>query len=65
MFSMNKVFDGYAARKAALDKSENPLAKGVAWVEGEIVPLSEARIPLLDQGIMHSDLTYDVPSVWD
>ena len=62
---MNKVFDGYAARKTALDKSENPLAKGVAWVEGELVPLSEARIPLLDQGFMHSDLTYDVPSVWD
>lgn len=62
---MNQVFDGYAARKAALDKSDNPLAKGVAWIEGALVPLSEARIPLLDQGFMHSDLTYDVPSVWD
>lgn len=62
---MDQVFDGYAARKAALDKSDNPLAKGVAWIEGALVPLSEARIPLLDQGFMHSDLTYDVPSVWD
>lgn len=62
---MKQVFDGYAARKAALDTSDNPLTKGVAWIEGELVPLSEARIPLLDQGFMHSDLTYDVPSVWD
>lgn len=62
---MDQVFDGYAARKAALDKSDNPLAKGVACIEGALVPLSEARIPLLDQGFMHSDLTYDVPSVWD
>ena len=29
------------------------------------VPLHEARIPLLDQGFLHSDLTYDVPAVWD
>lgn len=65
MSSMKQVFDGYAARKAALDTSDNPLTKGVAWIEGELVPLSEARIPLLDQGFMHSDLTYDVPSVWD
>lgn len=29
------------------------------------MPLQKARIPLLDQGFMHSDLTFDVPSVWD
>lgn len=62
---MGKVFAGYAARQAVLDASDNPLSKGIAWVEGKLVPLSEARIPLLDQGFMHSDLTYDVPSVWD
>ncbi|WP_218824214.1 aminotransferase class IV, partial [Staphylococcus aureus] len=62
---MKQVFDGYAARKAALDTSDNPLTKGVAWIEGELVPLSEARTPLHDQGFMHSDLTTDVPSVWD
>ncbi|OJJ30928.1 hypothetical protein ASPWEDRAFT_162513 [Aspergillus wentii DTO 134E9] len=65
MSSMEKVFAGYAARQAALTASTNPLSKGIAWIEGEFVPLSEARIPLLDQGFMHSDLTYDVPSVWD
>ncbi|KAI1085468.1 D-aminoacid aminotransferase-like PLP-dependent enzyme [Whalleya microplaca] len=65
MTTMEKVFTGYVARRKALEASENPLAKGVAWVEGELVPLHEARIPLLDQGFLHSDLTYDVPAVWD
>ncbi|KAE8366380.1 D-aminoacid aminotransferase-like PLP-dependent enzyme [Aspergillus caelatus] len=65
MTSMQKVFAGYAARQAVLEASNDPFAKGIAWIEGEYVPLAEARIPLLDQGFMHSDLTYDVPSVWD
>ncbi|PYI04320.1 branched-chain amino acid aminotransferase [Aspergillus sclerotiicarbonarius CBS 121057] len=65
MASMNQVFSAYAARQAILEASTNPYAKGIAWVEGQLVPLSEARIPLLDQGFLHSDLTYDVPSVWD
>ncbi|KAB8072715.1 aminotransferase [Aspergillus leporis] len=65
MATMDKVFAGYNARKAVLDKSDNPFSKGIAYIEGEFVPLSEARVPLLDEGFMHSDLTYDVPSVWD
>ncbi|KAJ5091105.1 D-aminoacid aminotransferase-like PLP-dependent enzyme [Penicillium alfredii] len=65
MATMQQVFAGYHARQTVLESSNNPFAKGVAWVEGELVPLAKARIPLLDQGFMHSDLTYDVPSVWD
>ncbi|CAK7203390.1 hypothetical protein SEUCBS139899_006123 [Sporothrix eucalyptigena] len=65
MATMEKVFAAYEARVAELKKSSNPYARGVAWIEGELVPLHEARIPLLDEGFMHSDLTYDVPSVWD
>lgn len=65
MTSMNKVFSAYAARNAALEASNNPFSKGIAWVEGELVPFNEARIPLMDQGFMHGDLTYDVPSIWD
>lgn len=65
MSSMQKVFAGYKARQAVLEKSQTPFAKGIAWVEGEYTPLAKAPIPLLDQGFMHSDLTYDVPSVWD
>ena len=65
MASMEKVFAGYTERQAVLEASHNPCAKGIAWVEGELVPIAEARIPLLDQGFLHSDLTYDVPAVWD
>lgn len=64
MATMEKVFAGYNARKAIIEASTNPFAKGVAWVAGELVPLHEAKIPLMDQGFLHSDLTYDVPSVW-
>ncbi|KAL4884613.1 aminotransferase [Aspergillus karnatakaensis] len=67
MTTMQKIFSGYNARLVTLSHSTStsPYANGIAWVEGHYVPLSEARIPLLDQGFMHSDLTYDVPSVWD
>lgn len=65
MATMKDVFDGYEQRLATLQKSNNKFARGVAWVEGELVPLHEARIPLMDQGFQHSDLTYDVPAVWD
>ena len=62
---MQQVFAAYNARQEVLAANANPFAKGIAWVEGELVPLHKARIPILDQGFMHSDLTYDVPSVWD
>lgn len=67
MATMEKEFAAYKQRLAALQVTEdtNPFAKGIAWVAGEHVPLDEARIPLVDQGFMHGDLTYDVPSVWD
>jgi branched-subunit amino acid aminotransferase/4-amino-4-deoxychorismate lyase len=65
MATMEKIFHSYFARQTTLEKSTNPYANGIAWVEGQYTPLQEARIPLLDQGFMHSDLTYDVPSVWD
>ncbi|HEY1689957.1 MAG TPA: aminotransferase class IV [Solirubrobacteraceae bacterium] len=43
---------------------ENPFAEGCAWIEGEYVPIAEARIPILDAGFVRSDLTYDVVGVW-
>jgi len=65
MSSMETVLTGYAKRKAELEDSAHPLAKGAAWIEGKFYPLAEARIPILDQGFLRSDLTYDVPAVWD
>lgn len=62
---MQKIFAEYDARKQILESSSHPFAQGVAWISGTLTPLSEAKIPLLDQGFMHSDLTYDVPSTWD
>lgn len=65
MASMDTVLAEHEARQVALDASNNLFREGIAWIEGDLVPLSEARIPLLDQGFLHSDLTYDVPAVWD
>ena len=65
MASMDKIFSGYRERLAAADARTGSFAKGIAWIAGEYVPLHEARIPLLDQGFLHSDLTYTVPAVWE
>ncbi len=65
MYSMEEVFAGHKQRQAALKASRNPYADGIAWIAGELGPLAEARIPILDQGFLRSDLTYDVPGVWD
>ena len=34
-------------------------------MKGEIVPVSEAKISVLDWGLTRSDITYDVVHVWD
>lgn len=39
-------------------------AAGAAYVEGDYVPIGEARIPILDWGFVRSDVTYDVVGVW-
>lgn len=41
------------------------LKDGVAWINGDYVPIAEARIPILDWGLTRSDLTYDVVGVWN
>ncbi|KAF7190924.1 putative branched-chain-amino-acid aminotransferase [Pseudocercospora fuligena] len=67
MATMKKIFEDYNRRQTSLELTytSNPYAQGIAYTRGEIVPLSEAKVPLMDQGFLHSDLTYDVPSVWD
>lgn len=39
-------------------------ADGAAFVDGRFVPVSQARIPILDWGFLRSDATYDVVHVW-
>ena len=40
-------------------------SKGVAYIDRKIVPISEAKISMLDWGFLHSDATYDVVHVWN
>ena len=37
---------------------------GIAFDGNEIVSILEARIPIIDMGFLHSDVCYDVVSVW-
>jgi branched-chain amino acid aminotransferase len=37
---------------------------GVAYIDGAYVPMSEAKISVLDWGLLRSDATYDVVHVW-
>jgi branched-chain amino acid aminotransferase len=39
-------------------------ADGAAFVDGQFVPVAEARVPILDWGFLRSDATYDVAHVW-
>lgn len=36
------------------------LARGAAWMDGRIVPISEAKISVTDWGLTHADSVYDV-----
>ncbi len=38
---------------------------GVAFMDGQYLPISEAKISVLDYGFLHSDATYDVVHVWE
>ncbi|MDR3095883.1 MAG: aminotransferase class IV [Paraburkholderia sp.] len=38
---------------------------GVAYMAGRFLPMSEARISVLDWGLLHSDVTYDTVHVWN
>ncbi|MEZ5076963.1 MAG: aminotransferase class IV [Solirubrobacterales bacterium] len=49
----------------AVDEGAGRFAGGCAWIEGEYVPIADARIPILDVGFVRSDVTYDVVAVWD
>ncbi len=40
------------------------LSHGAAWMDGRILPISEASIGVTDWGVTHSDIAYDVVPVW-
>src|SRR5437879_13538794 len=37
---------------------------GIAYVDGEFVPVDHAGVSVLDYGFTRSDVTYDVAHVW-
>lgn len=45
--------------------TETGFEDGAACIDGRVVPIAEARIPITDTGFTRSDATYDVVSVWD
>ena len=65
MATFSSVREAYESRKAAHSAVDGPFAHGAAFARGEIVPAEEAMVPLFDLGFLRSDLTYDVPAVWD
>lgn len=38
---------------------------GVAFMDGQYLPMSEAKVSVLDWGFLHSDATYDTVHVWN
>jgi branched-chain amino acid aminotransferase len=55
---------GGRAAVASSGAGGSALADGAAFVDGEIVPIAQARIPITDTGFLRSDATYDVVAVW-
>src|SRR5215813_8991923 len=47
-----------------LSSNHSVFAGGTAYIDDQFVPISEARIPIIDLGFLHSDATYDVAHVW-
>jgi len=39
-------------------------SRALGYVDGAVVPLDEARIPVRDLGLMYADMTYDVVHTW-
>jgi len=45
--------------------NEKNWSGGAAWMWGNLMPTTEAALPVTDWGLTHSDITYDVVHVWD
>lgn len=39
--------------------------QGIAYQDGQYLPVAEAKVSVLDYGFLHSDATYDVAHVWE
>ena len=52
------------AEAGSRDEGAAGFPPGVAYIDGGFCPIAEARIPVLDWGLLRSDATYDVVHVW-
>ncbi|WP_018388254.1 aminotransferase class IV [Ancylobacter sp. FA202] len=48
-----------------MTEAKTDFSKGAAYIDGQYVPISEAKVPVGDWGFTHSDVTYDVVHVTD
>ena len=48
----------------ALSQAAPGFEAGAAFVDGERVPIGEAKVSIVDTGFSRSDVTYDVVAVW-
>ena len=48
-----------------MENMDNDLSLGAAWMNGRVLPLSQATIPVNDWELVHSDTTYNVVPVID
>lgn len=51
------------AHTSAGPATDAALADGAALIDGEVVPIAQASIPIIDTGFLRSDVTYDVIGV--
>ena len=58
--------DARCNRNGCLGKRcEMDFSTGAAWMNGQVMPVSEAKISVFDWGLTRSDVTYDVVHVWE
>ena len=65
MTVFSSVLDAFEARRGSHASKAGSYVDGAAFARGEYMPADEAMVPLFDLGFLRSDLTYDVPAVWD
>lgn len=66
MASQKAKSDDQAAtsRNGASEPKASSMSQGCAWIDGDFVPIEDAKISILETGFVRSDVTYDVVGVW-
>lgn len=53
------------SRSQNREPADPRFADGTAWIDGKVVPVAEATLPLLDWGFLRSDACQETISAWD